>query len=119
MVNATSQPLYPPERETLPIVQEVEWAPRPVSNGAENLAPTAIRSPNHPACSEPLHRLSYPGPSAFYPENCLKRSGGSDALEATTEAGLFSFATLLASNNSNNSNCGIVRLIISMQTKSR
>ena len=30
--------------------------------GAENLASTRIRSPDHPARSESLHRLSYPGP---------------------------------------------------------
>ena len=31
-------------------------------DGAENLAPTGIRSPDRPACSELLYRLSYPGP---------------------------------------------------------
>ena len=30
--------------------------------GAENLAPTRIRSPDRPARSESLYRLSYPGP---------------------------------------------------------
>ena len=30
--------------------------------GAENLAPTGIRSPDRPARSESLYRLSYPGP---------------------------------------------------------
>ena len=29
---------------------------------AENLAPTGIRSPDRPARSESLYRLSYPGP---------------------------------------------------------
>ena len=30
--------------------------------GAESLAPTGIRSPDRPARSESLYRLSYPGP---------------------------------------------------------
>ena len=29
--------------------------------GAENLAPIGIQSPDRPACSESLYRLSYPG----------------------------------------------------------
>ena len=33
-----------------------------VWTGAENLAPTGIRSPDPPAHSESLYRLSYPGP---------------------------------------------------------
>jgi hypothetical protein len=40
-----------------------DWVgPRPVWTGAENLAPTGIRSPDRPARSESLYRLSYPGP---------------------------------------------------------
>jgi hypothetical protein len=38
------------------------WAPGPVWTAAENLAPTRIRSPDRPARSESLYRLSYPGP---------------------------------------------------------
>jgi hypothetical protein len=34
----------------------------PVWTGAENLAPTGIRSPDRPARSESLYRLSYSGP---------------------------------------------------------
>ena len=44
------------------IVQEAGWAPGPVWTGAENLAPSGIRSPDRPARSELLYRLSYPGP---------------------------------------------------------
>ena len=43
-------------------VQEAGWAPGPVWTGAENLAPTGIRSPDRPARSESLYRLSYPPP---------------------------------------------------------
>ena len=45
------------------IVQEAGWAPEPVWKSAENLAPTRIRSPDRPARSESLYRLSYCGPS--------------------------------------------------------
>ena len=37
--------------------------PRAGLTGAENLAPTGIRSPDLPARSESLYRLRYPGPS--------------------------------------------------------
>jgi hypothetical protein len=39
--------------------------PRPVWTGAENLSPTGIRSPDRPASSESLYRLSYRGPRKF------------------------------------------------------
>ena len=38
--------------------------PEPVWIGAENLTPTGIRSPDLPARSESLYRLSYPGSTA-------------------------------------------------------
>jgi hypothetical protein len=50
---------FTPGKVPVPIVQEAGWAPRPVWTGAENLAPTGIRSLDHPACSQSLHRLSY------------------------------------------------------------
>ena len=37
--------------------------PGPVWTGAENLAPTVIRSPNRPARSQSLYRLCYPAHS--------------------------------------------------------
>ena len=37
------------------------WAPGPGLTGAEKLAPTGIRTPDCPARSESLYRLSYPG----------------------------------------------------------
>jgi len=36
----------PPRKEVFPIIQEAEWASGPVSTGAENLAPTRIRTSN-------------------------------------------------------------------------
>jgi hypothetical protein len=55
---------FTPEKEPVPILQEAEWAPGPVWTGAENIAPTGIRSSDRPARSESLYRLRYPGPSA-------------------------------------------------------
>ena len=54
--------LYP-GKHLVPIVQEDGWASKPVWIGAENLAPTGIRSPNLPAPSESLYRLSHHGSS--------------------------------------------------------
>ena len=63
VVNATPRPLYPPGKDPVPIVQEAGWAPGPVWTGAEDISPpTGIRSPDRPARSESLYRLSYPGP---------------------------------------------------------
>jgi len=36
--------LFTPGKDPVPIVQEAGWAPGPVWTGAENLAPTGIRS---------------------------------------------------------------------------
>jgi len=43
-------------RDPTPIVKEAGWALGPVWTGAENLAPTGIRSPDRPARSESLYR---------------------------------------------------------------
>ena len=55
----------PQGKTPVPIVQEAGWAPGPVWTGAEKLAPTEIRSPDRPASSESLYRLSYPGRSVI------------------------------------------------------
>jgi hypothetical protein len=54
------RPHSTPRKEPVPIVQEAGWAPGPVWTGAENLAPTGIRSPDLPAHRQSLYRLSYP-----------------------------------------------------------
>jgi len=59
-VSVTPRLLFTPGKDPVPIVQEAGWAPGPVWTGAENLAPTRIRSPDRPACSQLLYRLSYP-----------------------------------------------------------
>ena len=59
-INVTPRPLITPGKDPVPIVQEAGWAPGPVWTGAENLAPTGFRSPDRPARSQSLYRLSYP-----------------------------------------------------------
>jgi len=59
-ISVTPQPLFTPSKDPVPIVQEAGWAPGPVWTGAENPVPTGIRSPDRPARSQPLYRLSYP-----------------------------------------------------------
>jgi len=44
-----------PVKDAVPTVQEAGWAPGPVWTGAENLAPTGIRSPDRPACNQSLY----------------------------------------------------------------
>jgi hypothetical protein len=50
------------------------WAPGPVWSCAVGLASTGIRSPDRPARSESLYRLSYPGP-LFYTAHSFSRHG--------------------------------------------
>ena len=56
-VSVTPLPLFTPGKDPVPIVQEDGWAPGPVWTGAENLAPTGIRSLDRPARSQSLYRL--------------------------------------------------------------
>jgi len=57
VVNTTPWPLYPRERDPLPIIQEARWAPGVIWTGAENLAATGIRYLDHPPHSESSHWL--------------------------------------------------------------
>jgi len=64
---STSRPgrVTPGEKEPVPNVQEAWWDPGPTWMGAEDLAPPppkiGIRSPDRPARSDSLYRLSYRG----------------------------------------------------------
>jgi hypothetical protein len=53
---------FTPRKDTVPIIQEAGWVPGSVWMCAKNLSPTGIRSPDRPARSESLYRLSYPVP---------------------------------------------------------
>jgi len=55
MDNATPRPFYPLERDPVSILQEDGWATEAVWMGAENLAPTGIRSPDRQASSDVPH----------------------------------------------------------------
>jgi hypothetical protein len=59
-VRVTSRPHLTPRKDPLAIVQEAGWASGPVWTGAENLAPTGIRSPDRPARRQSLYRQRYP-----------------------------------------------------------
>jgi hypothetical protein len=59
-VNVTPRPLSTPGKDPVPVVTEAGWVPGPVWTGAENLAPTEIRSPDLPTRSQSPYRLSYP-----------------------------------------------------------
>ena len=43
-VSFTPRPLFTPRKDQVPVVQEIGWTKGPVWAGAENLAPTGIRS---------------------------------------------------------------------------
>jgi len=58
-VSVTSRSLFTPGKDPLPIIQDAEWVPGLVWTGAENLAPTGIWSPDHPAYSQLLYWLRY------------------------------------------------------------
>ena len=63
-VSVTPRPLFTPEKEPVPIVQEAGRGPRHGLDRCEkNLAPTGIRSPDRPARSQSLYRLRYPAHS--------------------------------------------------------
>jgi hypothetical protein len=55
VVGTTPHPNSAPGTDPVPTVQEAEWAPGPVWTGAENLAPTGIRSLDRPARSQSPH----------------------------------------------------------------
>jgi hypothetical protein len=54
VVSTMPRPLYP-GKDPVPIVQEAGWVPGPIWTCA------GIRSPDHPARSQSLYQLSYPG----------------------------------------------------------
>jgi hypothetical protein len=71
-VSVTPWSLFTPGKDPVPIVQEAGWAPGPVWTGAENLAPTGIRSQDRPAHNQSLYWLSYPAHSTLGTTHQLK-----------------------------------------------
>jgi hypothetical protein len=83
VVSVTLQPYFTPGKDPVPIVQEAGWAPGPVWTGAENPAPTGIRSPDRPARSSVAIPTELPGPLKMYVRsiitgfaNCSNRLAG-------------------------------------------
>jgi hypothetical protein len=64
-VSVMPRPHLTPGKDPVSIVQEVEWASKPVWTGVENLAPTGIRSPDRPARRQSLYWLRYPAHRLF------------------------------------------------------
>ena len=61
VVKATPQPFYPRERPGTHCIGDLV-GPRTSLDGCGKSRPTGIRSPDSPARSDLLYRLSYPGP---------------------------------------------------------
>jgi len=53
---------FTPGKDQVPIVENASGLREAVWTGAEKLATAGIRSPDRPARSDSLYRLSYPGP---------------------------------------------------------
>ena len=58
MVNVTSRPFYPREKDSVPVTQEAGWALVSVWTGVEYLACAVVRSPDRPTRTIKLH-VSY------------------------------------------------------------
>jgi hypothetical protein len=65
--------LYP-GKDPVSLVQEARWAPGPVWTGAENLAPTGIRSRDRPARSSVAIPTQLPGPQFTHEVQNLNKS---------------------------------------------
>ena len=59
VVSSRPLPYFMPGKDPVPIVQEAWWTPGPVWTGGKSRH-TGIRSPDRPARSQSLYRLSYP-----------------------------------------------------------
>jgi len=83
-----------PGKDPVFIVQEAGRAPGPIWTGAENLAPTRIPSPDRPARSQSLYRLSYSAHNfVFYlTKNNLIRASRMSELRVVS---IFTTATFL------------------------
>jgi len=90
-VSVTPWPLFTPGKDPVPIVQEAGWAPGPVWTGAEYLAPTGIQSPDHPARSQSLYRLSYLAHNPLHPLPLISVNFKTDVLYLSlTDIGIIS-----------------------------
>ena len=65
VVSSTPRPHFTPGKHSVHILQKAGWAPGPVWTGGKS-RPTGIRSPDCPARSQSLYRLSYPVHITYY-----------------------------------------------------
>ena len=65
VVSSTPRLYFTPGKDSVPIVYEAGWASGPVWTGGKS-RPTEIRSPDRPARSQSLYRLSYPAHTCLY-----------------------------------------------------
>ena len=68
MVISTPRPYFTPGKDPVPIVQGAGWARGPIWTGGKS-RPTGIRSPNGPARSQSLYRLS----NRAYSRHCINK----------------------------------------------
>jgi len=59
VVSSTPRPHFTPGKDPIPILQEVGWDPGPVLTGGKS-RPHRDSTPDRPARSQSLYRLSYP-----------------------------------------------------------
>ena len=95
-VSVMPRPLFTPENDPVPIVQEAGWAPGLVWKGAENLTTTGIWSPEHPARSQSLYRLSYPDHVSVFATSLIYVN----AVRPTFQNTLSAFATSRSTHTS-------------------
>jgi hypothetical protein len=69
VVSSMPWPHFTSGEDPVPIVQEAGWAPGPVWTGGKS-CPTGIRSPDRPARSQSLYRLSYNAVCVFLISTC-------------------------------------------------
>ena len=70
VVSSTPRPYFTPGKDPVPIVQEVGWAPGPVSTGGKS-RPTGIQSPDRPDRSTVAIPTELPGPQHVNKFNLL------------------------------------------------
>ena len=80
-VSVTPRSLFTSGKDPVPIVQEAGWAPGPVWTGAENLAPTGIRSPDRPVPLPVAIPTELPGPPLYVWCNTICRPTCTENLE--------------------------------------
>jgi hypothetical protein len=96
VVSTTPQPLYLREKPGTNV--QAGWAPGPVWTCAKNFAPTGIRSPDRPARSQSLYRLSYPVHKYIYIYIYIERER-----ERQTDRHRIDFFCCVANDNSRTS----------------